>query len=57
MGRSSNDGVMELITYVIFAIFAMPIVGLVLLLGDGSASKKVLGMVLLIIGVILWSKM
>lgn len=59
MGRSgsSNDGVMELITYAILAIFAMPIVGLVLLLGNGSTSKKILGVVLLIVGVILWSKL
>lgn len=51
--RKSNDD-MGCIVWLILAAFALPIVGLCILL-EGNDEEKAVGLVLFVIGIIIWA--
>lgn len=54
--RKYDDKTLEFVVYIMLAIFLMPIVGIVLL-GKKSIPLKILGVVLLVLGIIIWVKL
>lgn len=50
---NSDDGMMGCLAIVILAIIAMPIVGVVMMISK-EQEKKTIGLILTIIGVVLW---
>ena len=51
--KGQNDGGIGCAIMLLLAVFAMPIVG-IYMIAKGDESQKVIGIVLTIIGIILW---
>lgn len=51
--RKDDDAAMGLIVLLLLIVFALPLVGLYYLL-QNDPSKRILGTILLIVGIILW---
>lgn len=51
--RGENDGAIGCVVILLLAIFAMPIVG-IYMMAKGDETQKGLGLVLTIIGAIIW---
>lgn len=54
--NKSNDSGIGCALVLILAVFAMPLVGLYLAVAGEEEGQKVLGVVLLIVGIIVWIK-
>ena len=52
--RNSDSG-MGCVIILVLAVFAMPLVGLYLALAGEEKEQKVLGVILFIVGIIVWS--
>ena len=52
----SNDGGMVCLVMMVLAVIAMPLVGLYLAFAGESTEQKILGVVLLIVGIIVYAK-
>lgn len=53
--RGSDDSAIGCLVMVVIAMIAMPIVGLYMLFTAEDTDKKTLGVILLIVGIILWA--
>ena len=52
--NDGDGGIITFIAMIIIALYALPIVGIYQLVARKSADSKVLGGVLLVVGIILW---
>ena len=54
-GRGGNDGLGVIVVGLFFIIVAIPFVGLWLMISGKSLATKVIGTILLIVGIIIWT--
>lgn len=54
--NGSNGGGLGCAVMLLFAVVAMPLVGLYLAVAGKESGQKVLGVVLIIVGIIVWIK-
>lgn len=54
MSKNSSDGIVSMIAIVILIILATPIYGIYLLINGKTEAQKALGIVLIIVGLIIW---
>lgn len=52
-GRNKDDGATGCLSFALLALFLMPVVGFVIVCSKGP-EKKSLGLILLVVGTILW---
>lgn len=53
-GGSSDDSGMGCLVMIIMALIAMPLVGLYMLIKGKDDGQKVIGLILLVVGIIIW---
>lgn len=51
----SGGGLWGLLAIIVIAIYALPIVGVFLMIGGKTNDEKVLGVILTVVGIIIWS--
>lgn len=51
--NNKNDGATGCVIWALIAVFAMPLVG-IYMIGKGDEGQKVIGILLTIVGVIIW---
>lgn len=54
MSKNSCDGIISMIAIVILVILATPIYGIYLLTNSKTEDQKALGIVLIVLGLIIW---
>ena len=54
MSKNSSDGIISMIAIVILLILATPIYGIYLLTNGKTEDQKALGIVLIVLGLIIW---
>ena len=54
MSKNSSDGIVSMIAIVILVILATPIYGIYLLTNGKTEVQKALGIVLIVVGLIIW---
>ena len=54
MSKNSSDGIVSMIAIVILVILATPIYGIYLLTNGKTENQKALGIVLIVVGLIIW---
>ena len=54
MSKNSSDGIISMIAIVILVILATPIYGIYLLTNGKTEEQKALGILLIVVGLIIW---